>query len=815
MRRTLTRLPLPLGCLSLSLAAACADDTPSGSGTETSTGIIPDDTTGTTAIVDGTTTTSEGTTVVPDGTTGGPGCETILCGGECCDAGQECVNEACLPACPSEIRCGQNQEVCCDDGQVCLASQCVTPTGPCIDSFDCQEGEFCEPTLDQCLPQPDPLDCQILPDFQDIEVTLEWSFESEQIISMPAVGDIDGDMQPEVVVSTYFATDPNGSTAEFYGNIIVLDGTTGQEQFRVIHNPGAGSFGSYSRSTVGISDVDGNGLADVVYVGRPQVNIPPFANNSSLIHAINGVGQLLWTSHAPDGSPYFIYVRHGAPVFANFDDDDASEIVYGTTVLDNDGTVVFDQDYFVGATNFRGGVYGSNGDYRGGISAVADLTGDGYPEIISGRQAWTVSWDQPAMGPPNVQLTLLWEYIGPDGYPAIADLDQDGDPEVVLVGDPGPYGAGQVLDGQIIVLNGATGQLWCGVDPTDALCQANPSLRTQPIYIPGGGRGGPPTIADFDGDGRPEIAVAGGSSYSVYDINRMGEVVVQPAGNPPPGAGDIYVRWTSATRDQSSNTTGSSVFDFQGDGIAEVIYADECYLRVYAGDTGNIILEEQNSSATIHEYPIVVDVDDDGNSELLVVANDSNAQADCGSIPGYVARRGLFVYGDVNDQWVRTRQVWNQHTYHVTNSTSTGLTPPVLSNNWEEPRLNNYRQNFQGSGVFNAPDLEVNLSVGLANCLEMEYEVIATIRNTGSIGVPAGINVSLYRGTNAMGQLVSTQPTVVPLLPGAQTNISWLEQTTPTGTDYFVVVDDVAAVAECIEDNNTALASAVACPNQG
>jgi hypothetical protein len=838
MRRTLPRSTSPgghfgvqrpkratasLAALSLcTLAAACADDAPTNPQDDTTTGspftdTLPGDSTSTTAVVDEGSTSSAGTTVVIDGTTtGGPACETILCGGECCEVDYECVNEQCLPPCASEIRCGENQEVCCDDGQVCLATECATPTGPCVDSFDCEEGEFCEPTLDQCLPQPEPLDCEILPDFQDVEVALEWSFEDEQIISMPAVGDIDGDMQPEVVVNTLYATDPNGSTAEFYGEVIVFDGTNGQEQFRVQNNPAGGSYGSYSRSTVGISDVDGNGLADVVYPGRPAVSIPPFANNSSLIHAINGLGQHLWSSHAPDGSPYYIYVRHGAPTFVNFDDDDASEIVFGTAVLDNDGTVVFDQDNFFGASNLRGGSFGSNGDYVGGISAVADLTGDGYPEIISGRAAWTVTWDQPAMGAPDVQLTLLWQYIGPDGYPAVADLDQDGDPEVVLVGDPAPFGA--PLDGQIIVLDGATGELWCGIDPTDAMCQANPTLRTSPIYIPGGGRGGPPTIADFDGDGRPEIAVAGGSSYSVYDLNRMGEDVVQPAGSPPPGAGEIYVRWTSVTQDQSSNTTGSSVFDFQGDGIAEVIYADECYLRVYAGDTGNVILEQENSSSTIHEYPIVVDVDDDGNSELLVVANDANAMTACGSIAGYTPRRGLYVYGDVNDQWVRTRQVWNQHTYHVTNATSSGLTPPMESNNWEDPSLNNYRQNFQGSGVFNAPDLEVNLSVGLANCLDMEFEVIVTIRNTGSIGIPAGIDVSLYRGTDATGELVSTQSTVVPLLPGAQTNISWLEPNPGAmAQDYFVIVDadDVDPVTECVEDNNTAVATSVSCPDVG
>ncbi len=830
MRPMRRLVPWSIGCLSLASLAACGDDAVGGgNGTGTTgpsnfTDTLPPNTS-TTGIDTSTTST---TAVVDDTGTTGEVCETLLCGGACCEnADDECVNDVCLPACPSEIRCGEDQEICCDDGQVCLANSCATPTGPCADAFDCEEGEFCEPTLDQCLPQPDPLDCEILPDFSDIEVTLEWSFESEEVLSMPAVGDIDGDMQPEVVVNTWFATDPGGNSSSFFGEIVVLDGTNGQEQFRVQNTPASDSYGSWGRSTVGLSDVDDDGLADIVYSGRPEVGIAPFFPNSAIIHAVNGLGTHLWSSHAPDDSPYYIYVRHGAPAFANFDGDDASEIVFGTTVLDNDGTVLFDQD---NEWNRGGGAFGSNGDYIGGISAIADLTGDGYPEIISGRQAWSVSWDDSGPGVPDVQLTLLWEFPGPDGFPAIADLDGDGSPEVVLVGDPAPYGdpdggGPEQRNGQVQVLNGATGELWCGVDPTDAMCLGNPGLRTQPLLlpgepgIPGGGRGGPPTIADFDGDGRPEIGIAGAVRYAVYDLNRAGEDIVQPVGDPPPGLGDIYVRWASLTQDSSSNSTGSSVFDFQGDGVAEVIYGDECFVRVYSGLDGTVLFEEANPSATIHEYPIVADVDDDGNSELLVVANDFDWEALCGSIPGYTPRAGVFAYGDMNDQWVRTRQVWNTHTYHVTNSTSSGLTPAMEDNNWTDPALNNYRQNFQGAGVFNAPDLEVSLSIGLATCLQDEFEVIANVRNTGSIGIGAGVDVSLYRGTDANGTLVSTQQTNVGLLPGASTDISWLEASPVGGAsqDYFVVVDDDddAAVTECIEDNNEATAASVACPVPG
>ena len=116
--------------------------------------------------------------------------------------------------------------------------------------------------------------------------------------------------------------------------------------------------------------------------------------------------------------------------------------------------------------------------------------------------------------------------------------------------------------------------------------------------------------------------MAGGASYSVYDLNREGEEIVKPDNDPDPGAGEIYVRWSQSTQDQSSNATGSSVFDFQGDGVAEVVYADECYMRVYSGLDGTVLVEIESASATIHEYPLVVDVDGDGRFERIISSDD-------------------------------------------------------------------------------------------------------------------------------------------------------------------------------------------------
>lgn len=715
-------------------------------------------------------------------------CEGTLCGNpaKCCSPEEECIDGRCLPLCSSGVRCGSDNETCCSEGQVCISGLCATPGNICSDSFDCdQPGEFCEPTLGLCLPQPDPLTCEVVPDFDDLEVTLSWSYEEHQIISIPVVADIDGSGVPDVVVNTT-RRDGLGWPG---GNIVVLSGEDGSVKLEIPHDPENGMYGSHGRSTIAIGDVSGDGLPDIIYASRP-------VGGRSVITAVDHTGTLLWRSQDSNGLEYGLNVVNGAATLANFDDDPEAEVIFGATLIDNDGLVVWDEGGGGG-----GASYGSNSSYTGGISAVADLDGDGIPEIVSGRHAWTVDWQPPDTpgDPPNVNVTNFWTYEGPDGYPAVADMDLDGVPEVVLVGSS-----------QIQVLNGQTGALWCGIDPTDALCAADPSLRTQPLPIPGGSssnRGGAPTVADFDGDGRPEIGVAGGYYYTVYDINRPGELIFQPEEDLPPEEGAIFVRWSKETQDLSSNATGSSVYDFQGDGAAEVVYNDECYMRVYSGVDGHVQLEIPNSTSTIVEYPLVVDVDGNGRSEILVVAN----QMSC---DGLTPRQGLYVYEDAHAGWVPTRKVWTQHAYHVTNATSSGNVPLLEENNWTMPGLNNYRQNVQGNGVFNAPDLAIDLSVGLQQCNLNQIVLTARVSNVGALGVFPGAPVEFYLGTDQNGEYLGLVNTTEPLLPGASTVVTLAVDAPEEPADYYAVVNrhgTATTVDECDNSNNEDYTTGVYC----
>lgn len=123
-------------------------------------------------------------------------------------------------------------------------------------------------------------------------------------------------------------------------------------------------------------------------------------------------------------------------------------------------------------------------------------------------------------------------------------------------------------------------------------------------------RGGPITIGDFNNDGLPEIGIASNALFGVYDP----KCEKYEAGK----CADKNVLWERWSQDGSSGTTASSLFDFDGDGQAEAVYADECFTRVYDGKTGKVLFSAKRSSVTSIEGPVIADVDNDGSAEILM-----------------------------------------------------------------------------------------------------------------------------------------------------------------------------------------------------
>src|SRR5258708_8935220 len=77
----------------------------------------------------------------------------------------------------------------------------------------------------------------------------------------------------------------------------------------------------------------------------------------------------------------------------------------------------------------------------------------------------------------------------------------------------------------------------------------------------------------------------------------------------------------------------------------------------------------------------------------------------CGSgLAAGTGPTGIRVIGSKSGAWVCTRRIWNEHTYHVTNVNDDATIPTKEAANWKTKGLNNFRQNVQPKGLFDAPN---------------------------------------------------------------------------------------------------------------
>jgi len=728
-----------------------------------------------------------------------PLCENERCGDnalECCAVGQVCLDGVvCAADCGrNRALCGAALDTCCEEGQVCVEDACLDPGSVCEDDYDCrQDDTYCEPTIGRCLPNPSPPLCEVRPTFEDIELEVEWHWEGgvvngrsyQNVSSTPMVGDVSGDGVPDVVVAAYAGTNL-GDTMLF-----ALNGDDGTV-FWVIE-PGADAPGGLSAVALANLDTSDDSLEVVYRVDGDGLRVISGDDLTELARL--EVGSAATTSAI-------------APAIADMDQDGVIDIAVGCHVL---GFEEAGPDFAL-TTRFDDGECSEpNLSFAG--SAFANLDDDPELELTTGASAYD---------PNGVRKWPAAGVTPAHGIPAVADLDADGAPEVI-----------QVRDGAVTVRDGATGVVRLGPGGTWA---------AGTVAIPGGGNGGAPTVADFDGDGLPEVSAAGRGCYAVYDVDcladppRAGGDCTRPEDDPDTTCDDNLgqlIRWARPTQDISSSITGSSVFDFQGDGVAEVIYNDECFLHVYDGRDGRDLLTtpRPSSSRTALEYPVVVDVDRDGNSEIVVPSNDDQAVdrdhcderyaealgVSVDQLPADIrtGTHGVTVYGDPADRWVRTRLVWNQFTYHVTNIEDFGDVPPAEMDNWTTPGLNNYRQNVQGQGVFNAPDLEVALEA-VAECSAGSVRLSAVVTNRGSRGVAEGVTVSFVRLEPGPEEVVASGVTEGPLLPGASERVTVVAEDVPLDVDltFEARVDDGNAIAECDEDDGAAQAEEN-CPSFG
>lgn len=425
---------------------------------------------------------------------------------------------------------------------------------------------------------------------------------------------------------------------------------------------------------------------------------------------------------------------------------------------------------------------------------VSDIDGDGKLDIVTGSQGFhadgSLFVDTGIANTSSFYATQDWK----SPWPAVADFDLDGKPEVVVVDNMNHALAVWRYDAA------AANKFAIVRSPLDINGNLSASLCPAGSWGNTHG-GGPPTIADFNGDGTPDVATAGGVGYAVFD----GKKLLDPA-----VAGVDTFLWIKQTSDCSSASTGSTVFDFDGDGKAEVVYSDQQRLRVYEGPTGNVLWEQCNTTATLIENPVVADVDNDGHADIVAVSNaygQASPSLQCNDGVA-IAQAGVRIFGDNTGKWVRTRRVWNEHAYHITNIEEDGTIPSPEKPNFATAGLNNFRQNKQPGSEFSAPDAVITLEP----LCGAEYALLARVRNVGESALPKGVIVGFYKGSLGAGVKLGEGQTSRILYPAESDDIVFTPNPVPLDvtsgqTPVYAIVDDTAVPhpswTECRTDNNT------------
>ncbi len=557
------------------------------------------------------------------------------------------------------------------------------------------------------------------------------------------IGDMNGDGVPDLV------SRDNGPP-----RLQIFSGDDGRILQSIV-TPATHPFGQTA-----LADVDANGRGDIFQIETGgRLARYEFGNPDAVWRTANDIGDDNDVSTAQ---------------IADINQDGRPEVYVGNRIFD----ALTGNRLVAGGSNINVGGYsgGSNSDR---FPLYFDLFQPGDPkpgggtfgpeanglEYIAGNQVWTVTFTSNVANSGSFQLAV--ELPGPsneqDGLTSIADINGDGLLDIAVM-DAGRVYAWDPYTNQ---------QIGAGFD------------------VPNTNSGGRINIGDFDGDGNVELGFAGRDIYIVRDYS--GE-----NGN---NNGTWSTLWQKTDLDDGSQRTGSTLFDFDGDGIVEVVYSEEEDLFIYAGPDGRELFRTTSRAGTRTEYPLVADVNGDGQAEIIVTAQERNGPAFSGD--GWIS-----VYGSANQPWVPARKVWNQHGYNVVNINN-DLTVPQFQQNPLNMifggRYNNFlvQTSVGGDSITNrfpAPDAVISVQminnqrvIDFSGCPDFIRPTLM-IDNFGSAPLPASTPISYYVGnprltaarliqTTTIGVQVDTMASVL-----VQVNIP-VGSVTP-GSMIFLSVND-------------------------
>jgi hypothetical protein len=346
------------------------------------------------------------------------------------------------------------------------------------------------------------------------------------------------------------------------------------------------------------------------------------------LYAYNKAGVQRWKSTAryTDISPPagFTYLA-GAVGFADFNADGYAEIYIRDKIFDLEtGALLLDlNDEISVICNME--------------SSVADFDKDGNLEFVIRGRIYHVNITNRTGIAGN--SASLWREVINNPHPdsgkvtLIFDFDLDGKQDILVHEKDWFY-----------IWDPYTGQVKVNVNKGSAYAGS-----------------GCPNIGDIDNDGYPEMVYTGVRHITALDLD---------------GKTIPTVKWKLVTSDVSGYT-GVSLFDFNQDGYNELVYRDETHLRIINGQDANTVKTNLAtiacSSGTQGEYPVIADVDNDGQTELIISGGVAGENVPLAS------HLRIFKAG-AGKKWAPARRVWNQYAYNVVNVNEDLSIPKIQMN---------------------------------------------------------------------------------------------------------------------------------------
>jgi hypothetical protein len=293
-----------------------------------------------------------------------------------------------------------------------------------------------------------------------------------------------------------------------------------------------------------------------------------------------------------------------------------------------------------------------------------------------------------------------------------------------------------------------------------------------------------------------------------------------------------------------------SITYYENPVIADVNNDDGTKIVVNSNDAGGVTCPTNTANPPPYVDPlhkgVFCDVDDDCPSGTTCSAGYCRCTSTCGDPnlactaplagtpgsgnvcravnPNSAAQHGIRVFKDRLNRWASSRPMWNQHAYSITNINDDGTIPSTSM--WKQnfdptnnPHLNNYRQNRQGtSGFEDLPDITGRFADAQA-CVQgaTGFLVQASVCNRGKRAVPIAVPVTFYDGNPANGKILCQLKTDGPVPTGGACKlVSCQVPLDITGKTITVVVNDDGmggkGTIECNTANNSADTVVKACP---